>query len=84
MMRLSAPLFAMLLWTGATAHAQTLEKPECTQANIDSTTEKIDKMKNGKQKTTATAEMALARDNLAKGQTAECQDHLLKASFQTK
>lgn len=85
MMRLSASLIAtVMLLTGAPAHAQTLEKPECTKANIDSTDEKVGKMKDGKQKSTATAEIALARDNLAKGQTEECQNHLLKASVQTK
>jgi hypothetical protein len=65
--------------------AQTaLQKPECNKANIASTEEKIAKMKDGQQKTTATTEIAAAKDMLAKGKTEDCQTHLLKAAVQTK
>ena len=64
--------------------AQTLEKPECNKANIDSTDEKIARMKDGRNKETAITEIATARDMLGKGQVDDCQTALLKASMQTK
>lgn len=66
------------------AYAQTLEKPECTKANIDSTEEKIVKMKDGRNKETAASEIATAKEMLGKGQIDDCQTALLKASVQTK
>ena len=68
----------------APASAQTLEKPECTKANIDSTEEKVVKMKDGRNKETAASEIASAKDMLAKGQIDDCQTALLKATVQTK
>jgi hypothetical protein len=77
---------AMAIWAAATPAAaqDTLEKPDCTKANIDSTGEKIAKMKDGAQKTTASNEIGTAKELLAKGKTEDCQTHLLKASMQTK
>ena len=66
------------------ALAQTLEKPECTKANIESTAEKVEKMKDGRNKETAATEIATAKEMLASGKTEYCQNALLKASVQTK
>ena len=66
------------------ALAQTLEKPECTKANIESTAEKVEKMKDGRNKETAASEIASAKDMLAKKQIDDCQTALLKATVQTK
>lgn len=74
---------AILAATPAAAQA-TLDKPECNKANIASTEEKIARMKDGAQKTTASTEVAAAKDLLAKGNIGDCQDHLLKAAVQTK
>ena len=41
-------------------------------------------MKDGAQKTTASTEVAAAKDMLAKGKIEDCQGHLLKAAVQTK
>ena len=70
----------------APARAQTvLDKPECTKANIASTEEKITKMKDGDpKKTTASSEIAAAKDMLSRNKTEDCQDHLQKAVLQTK
>ena len=68
----------------APALAQTLEKPECTKANIESTAEKVEKMKDGRNKETAATEIATAKEMLASGKTEDCQNALLKASVQTK
>ena len=74
---------ALLAATSAAAQA-TLERPECNKANIASTEEKIAKMKDGEQKTTASTEVAAAKELLAKGKIEDCQTHLLKAAVQTK
>jgi hypothetical protein len=74
---------AILAATPAAAQA-TLDKPECNKANIAGTEEKIAKMKDGAQKTTASTEVAAAKDMLAKGKIEDCQGHLLKAAVQTK
>jgi hypothetical protein len=74
---------AILAATPAAAQA-TLDKPECNKANIAGTEEKIAKMKDGPQKTTASTEVAAAKDMLAKGKIEDCQGHLLKAAVQTK
>jgi hypothetical protein len=74
---------AILAATPAAAQA-TLDKPECTKANIAGTEEKIAKMKDGAQKTTASTEVAAAKELLAKGKIEDCQAHLLKAAVQTK
>jgi len=66
------------------ALAQTLEKPDCSKANIESIEEKAVKMKDGRNKETATSEIATAKEMLAKGQIDDCQTALLKASVQTK
>lgn len=67
------------------AVAQTpLQKPECSAALIDVTDKKVLAMKDGPQKTTATTEIAAARQTLSQGKIEECQDHLLKANLQTK
>jgi hypothetical protein len=76
---------AMAILAAMPAAAQaTLQKPECNKANITSTEEKIAKMKHGEQKTTASTEVAAAKDMLAKGKIEDCQAHLLKAAVQTK
>jgi len=76
---------AMAILAAAPAAAQaTLEKPECNKATIASTEEKIARMKDSAQKTTASTEVAAAKDMLAKGKTEDCQGHLLKAAVQTK
>jgi hypothetical protein len=76
---------AMTILAATPAAAQApLDKPACNKANIASTEEKIAKMKDGAQKTTASNEVAAAKDMLAKGKTEDCQAHLLKASVQTK
>jgi hypothetical protein len=75
----------MAIPTAMPAAAQaTLEKPQCNTVNIASTEEKIAKMKDGPQKTTASTEVAAAKDLLAKGNIEDCQAHLLKAAVQTK
>jgi hypothetical protein len=74
---------AILAATPAAAQA-TLEKPECSKANIASTEEKVAKMKDGEQKTTASTEVAAAKDMLTEGKIEDCQGHLLKAAVQTK
>jgi hypothetical protein len=74
---------AILAATPASAQA-TLDKPECNKANIAGTEEKIAKMKDGPQKTTASTEVAAAKELLAKGKIEDCQAHLLKAAVQTK
>ena len=78
---------AMALLVGPPARAQTtpLDKPECTKANIDSTGEKIAKMKEGDpKKATASSEIESAKEMMSKGNTEECQNHLQKAVLQTK
>jgi hypothetical protein len=83
--RIFAGAAIVLLMLGADARAQsTLQKPNCTSANITSTEEKIAAMKEGPQKATATTEIAAAKDTLSQGNDADCQDHLLKATLQTK
>jgi hypothetical protein len=78
-------IIAMTILAATTAVAQpTLEKPECNKANIASTEEKIAKMKDGEQKTTASNEIGAAKEMLANGKTEDCQTHLLKAAVQTK
>jgi hypothetical protein len=74
---------AILAATPAAAQA-TLDKPECNKANIAGTEEKIAKMKDGARKTTASTEVAAAKELLAKGKIEDCQAHLLKAAVQTK
>ncbi|MEH2471376.1 hypothetical protein V1281_007435 [Nitrobacteraceae bacterium AZCC 2161] len=64
--------------------AQTLEPRECNAANIGSTAEAIAKMKDGKQKTTASTEIGAASEALAQGKPDDCKDHLMKAILQTK
>jgi hypothetical protein len=78
-------MIAMGILAATPAAAQvTLEKPECSKANIAGTEEKVAKMKDGPQKTTASTEIAAAKDMLAKGKIEDCQGHLLKAAVQTK
>jgi hypothetical protein len=78
-------LIAMALSMIGPAGAQnTLKAQECTAANIASTAETIGKMKDGKQKTTASEEIGSASEALAQGKTEDCKDHLLKATLQTK
>jgi hypothetical protein len=62
----------------------TLQTPDCTAANIASTAEIIDKMKDGKQKRTASDEIGAASEALAQKNIDECKAHLLKATLQTK
>jgi hypothetical protein len=79
------PMTAMAILAATPAAAQaTREKPECNKANIAGTEEKIAKMKDGAQKTTASTEVAAAKELLAKGKIEDCQAHLLKAAVQTK
>jgi predicted Zn-dependent peptidase len=77
-------LTAGLLSLSAPAWAQTLEKPDCSKTNIESIEEKVVKMKDGRNKQTASSEIATAKDMLAKGQIDDCQTALLKATVQTK
>jgi hypothetical protein len=84
-MKILGIMIAMTILAAPPAAAQaTLEKPECTKASIASTEEKVAKMKDGAQKTTASTEVAAAKDMLAKGKIEDCQGHLLKAAVQTK
>lgn len=73
-----------MLMSVAPSLAQTLKTPECTPANIASTTEAIAKMADGKQKLLASEEIGAANQALTQGKEQECRDHLLKASLQTK
>lgn len=78
-------LIAMAMMLAAPLSAQTtLEKSECTKANIESTLETISKMKDGRQKETATSEIAVAQDMLTQNNIEDCKTHLLKAELQTK
>jgi hypothetical protein len=84
-MKALGPMTAMAILAATPAAAQAmLEKPECNKANIAGTEQKIAKMKDGVQKTTASTEVAAAKDMLAKGRIEDCQAHLLKAAVQTK
>jgi hypothetical protein len=85
MTRLHVATAVVVLLCAAPAQAQsTLQKPDCNSANIASTQEKIAAMKDSPQKSTATSEIAAAKASLSQGNTADCQDHLLKATVQTK
>ena len=75
---------ALLASQAAYAQTTTLEKPDCTGATIAGIDEKIGKMKDGPQKTTAATEIATAKDMQAKGKIDDCQTALLKATLQTK
>ena len=83
-MRNSSILTAVLLLSSVPAFAQTLDKPDCSKPNIASLEEKVAKMKDGRNKQTASDEIATAKEMLAKGQTEDCQTALLKANVQTK
>jgi hypothetical protein len=84
-MRMMLLAFAAALPCATPAVAQTsLQKPACNAAIIETTEQKIAAMKDGPQKRTATLEIAAAKATLAKKATAECQNHLLKATLQTK
>lgn len=75
----------VLICAAAPARAQTtLEKSECTQANIDNTQATILKMRDGRQKETATSELAAAKAMMAQSKMEDCKTHLLKAELQTK
>lgn len=76
---------AMLLSIATNTFAQTtLEKPDCSKVNIAGLEDKIAKMKDGPQKKTASSEIEAAKAMLSNKKTEECQDHLLKATLQTK
>lgn len=78
-------LIAMAAMLSAPLSAQTtLEKSECTKANIESTRETILKMKDSRQKETATGEIAAAGEMLKQNRIEDCKTHLLKAELQTK
>lgn len=78
-------LITMAITLTVPVQAQTtLEKSDCTKANIESTRETILKMKDGRQKETATSEIAAANDMLARNNIDACKTHLLKAELQTK
>ena len=77
-------LTAALVSLSAPVLAQTLDKPDCSQTNIKSIEETVAKMKDGRNKQTATSEIATAKEMLAKGQIDDCQTALLKANVQTK
>lgn len=84
-MLMRAVMAVVALGQSAPALAQTtLEKSECSQANIDNTDAIIAKMKDGRQKETATGEIAVAKDMLKQGKTEDCKTSLLKAELQTK
>jgi hypothetical protein len=73
-----------LLSLSVPASAQTLEKPDCSKSNIGDLEEKVANMKDGRNKQTASSEIATAKDMLSKGQIDDCQTALLKATVQTK
>lgn len=78
-------LVAVVVMLSTPLSAQTtLEKSECTKANIESTFETIVKMKESRQKETATSEIAAAKNMLAQNNIEACKTHLLKAELQTK
>jgi hypothetical protein len=83
-MRKSMILAVGLFCVSAPCWAQTLEKPDCSKTNIQSLEETVVKMKDGRNKQTASSEIAIAKDMLAKGQIDDCQTALLKATVQTK
>jgi len=72
------------LLASAPALAQTLEKPDCSKENIRNIEDTVAKMKDGRNKQTASSEIATAKEMLAKGQIDDCQTALLKANVQTK
>ncbi len=77
-------LIAMALSIGAAGAQTTLQTRDCTAANIAATAETIGKMKDSKQKATASEEIGAANEALAQGKSEECKAHLLKATLQTK
>ena len=77
-------LAVSLMSLSVPASAQTLEKPDCSKTSIEDLEEKVVKMKDGRNKQTASSEIATAKDMLAKGQIDDCQTALLKATVQTK
>jgi hypothetical protein len=77
-------LIAMALSIDAASAQTTLQTLECTAANIASTAETIGKMKDSKQKKTASEEIGAASETLAQGKSEDCKAHLLKATLQTK
>ena len=72
------------LLASAPALSQTLEKPDCSKENIRNIEDTVAKMKDGRNKQTASSEIATAKEMLAKGQIDDCQTALLKANVQTK
>ena len=77
-------LTLQLLVTPATAQTQSLEQPECNSSNISSLSEKIERMKESGNKSTAETEIGIAKDMLVNGDQENCKEHLLKAMLQTK
>jgi hypothetical protein len=77
-------LTLQLLVTPATAQTQSLEQPECNSSNISSLSEKIERMKESANKSTAETEIGIAKDMLVKGDQENCKEHLLKAMLKTK
>jgi hypothetical protein len=80
-------LFAIALvisFAGPARAQAVLEKSECTQSNIDNTDAVIAKMKDGRQKQTATSEIATAKEMLKQNKIEDCKTSLQKAELQTK
>ena len=78
-------LIAMGASLAGSAEAQTsLQTKDCTAANIAATAEAIGKMKESRQKATASEEIGAASEALAQGKDEDCKTHLLKATLQTK
>ena len=83
-LRLTAVMFFAAVTIGAAGAQTTLQTRECTAANIASIAETIGKMKDGRQKATASEEIGAASEALAQGKNEDCKAHLLKATLQTK
>lgn len=84
MHRLSIGLIGFAISASTPAYTQILQAPQCNAANIASTAEAISKMKDGKQKTTASDEISAASEALAEHKIDDCKSHLLKAGLLTK
>lgn len=84
LIRIPAVLIVATSLAAPAVAQEPLRKPTCNAAAISQLEEKLTEMKDGRQKTTATSEVASARERLGQGQLDECQDHLLKATVQMK
>ena len=74
-------LTLQLLVTPATAQTQSLEQPECNSSNISSLSEKIERMKESANKSTAETEIGIAKD--MKPRNSPCLHHRAGAARAT-